>query len=425
MSAALLTGLLATQLTAGLPTRAEPLDLVTALELAAKQDERPAIARAMAEEARAQHRLAWARLLPTLELSGTYRRRAFEVVREFDGDTATFQALNALAAQGTLSTTLFDARQIPNVQATDLTAEARQKQAEEQARRLAFETAEAFYAALAADRTLDAASRRLDLAAATSSNAQDRFSAGLVAKSQVNRTRLDFAEARQTRAEAARARRLARLALGFLIGVEPTGPLSVPTTPRPSPPDDAPLDRPDIVAARLLAEAAQRATWAPWLSLLPTLDLVAQLRATNETGFQGNTFNWDIALTLSWVLYDGGARYAEMDLTRARLEAARLEAAALERGADVEMARARADLEARLEILAQAEDRARLAEENRDEVAARFRRGLATALEGTDAATAAFEASVALEQARFAAAQAALAVRLAAGAWPTASSPDR
>ncbi|MEL7369691.1 MAG: TolC family protein [Myxococcota bacterium] len=401
------------------PSPAAPLDLSTALQLAQKVDERPAIARSQAAEARAQHRLAWSRLLPTLSLSGTYRRRAFEVVRAFEGQTATFQAFNALATEGRVDTRLFDASAIPDIQATDLTAEAREAQAEDQARQIAFQTAEAFYAALAADRTLAAAQQRLTLATATSSDARARFDAGLVARTEVDRTRLDEAEARQSEAEAARARRLARVALGFLVGFEPTGRLMVPAPPA-STLENRKYRRPDIEAARLLATAARRAAWGPWLSMIPALDLAASLRANNETGFQDQVFNWDIALTLTWVLYDGGQRYAQADARKAQTDAARLTLAALERTAEVERARAAADLSASMTVLEQAGMRARLAEELRTAVRERFNRGLASALEVTDAATRAFEANVALEQARFQTAQAALALRNAVGAWPTA-----
>ncbi|MEM7677353.1 MAG: TolC family protein, partial [Myxococcota bacterium] len=195
----------------GAPSPTAPLDLSTALRLAQKVDERPAIARSQAAEARAAHRLAWSRLLPTLSVSGTYRRRAFEVVRQFEGQTATFQAFNALATEGRFDTRLFDASAIPDIQSTELIAEARDAQAEDQARQIAFQTAEAFYAALAADRTFAAAEQRLDLATTTSSDAQARFKAGLIARTEVDRTRLDEAEAQQSRAEAARLRRLARI----------------------------------------------------------------------------------------------------------------------------------------------------------------------------------------------------------------------
>ena len=399
------------------PTRTEPLDLETALALAAKNDERPAIARALAAQAQAEYELAWARLLPTIAISGTYRRRAFEVEVPQETRTAVIQASDALASEGRLSMRILDASAIPDIQAADLTTEARSENAKEVSRQLAFETAEAFYAALAADRTFEAAQRRVVLATATSSDAAARFEAGLAARSEINRTRLDEAEARQSLAEALRAQRLARIALGFLIGVEPRGSLTVPERPA-SIDDSQPILRPDIAAAQLLVASASRAVWAPWLSMIPTVDVIASLRATNETGFQDRIFNWDISVVATWVLYDGGQRYADADLRAAQLETARLNLAALERTANVDLARASSDLKASLTIVDQANTRAQLAEENRDEVAARFARGLASALEVTDAATSAFEAKVALEQARFEVARAALEVRSAQGAWP-------
>jgi multidrug efflux system outer membrane protein len=404
---------------AALPARAEPLALEDAVSMALQTHESPAIALAEAEQARAQLRAAWSRVLPTVALSGTYRRRAFGVEANLNGTTATIQAKDALSAEASLETTLFDAAAIPEIQAAGLRARAQALSAEAVARRLAFETAEAFYAALAADRTVAAATRRRALAEAAADDAQARFTAGLVGTGEVNRTELDKAEAAQVEAEAIRAARLARLALGFLVGSTPTGPLVAPAVPSGA----AEAERPDLAAARLLLAAAERATWSPWLSMIPSLALDGSLRATNETGFQNRVFNWDVALTLTWVLFDGGARYAQVDLRNAQAEAARLASQALSRQAALEVERAAAELSASLTILEQAQRRARLAEDNRLEVEARFRQGLASALEETDAATAAFAASVALEQARFESAQAALAVAEAGGGWPTAARP--
>lgn len=410
-------------LSAAPEVRTAPLDLETAIELALENNERPAVARAQAAQARASYAEAWSRLLPSISVSGTYRRRAFEVVREFDGTRATFQASNALASEGRFDMRILDAAAIPDIQAAALRSDAADAQAEDVTRRLAFDTAVAYYAALAFDNTEASAKQRVELAAATSSNAQSRFAAGLIARGEVNRTKLDLLEARVTYAEAVRARRQARIALGFLIGGEPRGTLEIPTPP---PPIADPREhvRPDVEAARFFAAAAERAALAPWLTLVPAIDLAASLRATNEAGFQDTPFNWDIALTLSWTLYDGGLRYAQADLRAAEATAARLALETLVRSADTELASASTTLDATLAIVAAAERRARLADENRGETAARFGQGLATALEVTDAATAAFSAELGLGQARLDVAIAALALRLAAGAWPTASAPS-
>ena len=115
----------------------------------------------------------------------------------------------------------------------------------------------------------------------------------------------------------------------------------------------------------------------------------------------GEEFNWNLSLTATWNLYDGGVRYADARDQAARRRAAELELARLERTTRLEIEQARTDRVTAVAALAQAEQRLRVAELNYEEVQARYRSGLSTSLEQADASVQLFEARVALAAARF------------------------
>lgn len=403
------------------------LDLDTAVALALQNNEIPQIADARLTQALATRQRAYTQLFPTLSLAGTYTRRAIEVAPEIDGEVATIQALNAFSSEARISTRLFDARHIPDIQAAEDGVRAEAARREEQIRTLAFETATSFFTALVAGRNLRVTQRREALARATLDNVDARFRAGLVAKSVRNRTALDLATAEVSTVRSENAVKLARLSLAFLVGqsvedrlVEPRAALKAPFESV-----EAALEaRLDLQALEFEVERARHAAWVPWLGLVPSLLLNGSVRATNETGFQGRVFNGDVALTLEWVLFDGGARYAEAALLSAQRLEAELNRDAQRRRVALEVRSAAVNLETNLTATQKAKMRAQIAEENRQEVQARFDQGLASALEQTDAATAAFEAATALEEARFNTALAALALRRAMGVWPTDARPE-
>jgi outer membrane protein TolC len=93
-------------------------------------------------------------------------------------------------------------------------------------------------------------------------------------------------------------------------------------------------------------------------------------------------------------------------------------AAERRREVELEVDRARADLATAEAALEQSEVQSDVAKQNFEEVDERYRNGLASALEQTDALVSAFEALVNRVRQQFARAVARLALEEAIGAWP-------
>lgn len=403
----------------------EALTLEQAIAIAAAHNETPAIAAARVDRARAVLREAWAELLPSATVAATYTRRSRAVTRELGGATTTFQAFNALSGFAQARLQLLNAPAIPTIRAQKRRVEAAELSAAESRRQLAFEVSRAYLSIFAAEAVADAAAHRVEVADAIIADAEARLAAGLGNRNDVTRARLELAEARLAHTNASAAARAARIALGYLMAADsPARPLvrpelaPPPAALRESLAATAQANRADLEAAARIAEAARIAARAPLLGVVPSLDVVGTYRATNETGFSGRSTDWNVALTLTWVLYDGGLRYARARAERAEAREAELVAHQLTRQIDTTIRQALLDLEAAESAIAQAAVRVEVADQNAGEVAARYRSGLATSLEVADANLAAFEAAAAAAEASLQGQLARLELSRALGEWP-------
>ncbi|GMU65043.1 MAG: hypothetical protein AMXMBFR36_13170 [Acidobacteriota bacterium] len=408
---------------------AEPLTLEQALELAAANHETGGIAAARLERAQAFRRQALAQLVPSLTISGTYTRRAEEVTRVIDGDEVTVQAIDALAGQAVVESTLLDLRALPLIRAAGSSLEAQAAESEELRRALAFDVADTYFAALSAERLLGAARRRVEVAAATVEESTIRLEAGLANRNDRTRTELELATARLEVTQAESLVTSTRLALGFLIGLPlEAGLLEPDPPPIPEGDRDALIERArrasrELVALERRAAAARQSALAPRLGIVPTLDLRGLYRLTNEEGLSGRDEDWNVALNLGWALFDGGDRAALAAQRDAEAREAELVFERRRREIAVEVEAALADLTNAEAGRSQAAVRLEVAGENAEEVRERFKNGLATALEQADALVARFEAEAEVERQRFAVARARLALERAVGLWPAALEP--
>jgi len=416
----------AVALGAGTPA---PLTLAEAIALARAGSETPAVAAARIEHAEAVRRQAISALVPSLTLSGTYTRRAREVTRTVDDETVTVQALDALSGQAVVETTLFDLRALPLIRSASRSLEAQRLESAELERALAFDVADTFYAVLSAERLRDAAERRVRVAEATVEEARLRLEAGLANRNDLTRADLERATARLEATRSAQDVESARLALAFLIASPVDRPLAEPE-PLPAVAEEraalvsrAQSARRELAALAERAEAARQSALAPRLGLVPTLDLRGLYRTTNEAGLSGNDEDWNVGVTLTWELFDGGAREALADQRLAEAREADLALAVERRRVALEVEQAATVLASADAALSQAETRLEAARQNAEEVRERYRAGLASALEQADAQVSEFEAEAELARQGFLRAVARLALERATGGEPLAASP--
>lgn len=409
------------------PPSASPLTLSEALTLATRNNEISGIAAARIARARALRRQAYSTLLPDLSFDGTYTRRSREVTRTVDDEEIVVQALDAFSGIATVDVNLLDVRAFPVARSATRNLEAQENASSEIRRALAFDVASSFFAILSAEQLRGAASRRIEVAQATVSDARTRLEAGLASSNDLTRAELELATAQLALTQAENAVVSARLSLGYLIAEPVDRPVAEPPAEPAESASPVELEgiareaRADLRELVLRAESLRLLSLEPTLRAIPTLTLRGTYRTTNEAGLSGRERDWNVAALLNWEIFDGGTRYAEAAARRAEYREALLDAEALRRRIGLEIRTARTDLATARASLEQAQVRARVAEQNAREVRVRYSEGLATALEQADATVSAFEADAELARQRFALGIARLSLSRALGRWPVSA----
>jgi outer membrane protein TolC len=377
--------------------RGRLVTLDAALERAREANERFQLADEELRRARLARDRAWAALLPTLRASGSFTHSDREITRDFGGESVVFLKQDAFAGSVNAQVTLFKGTAVPELmRAYRLAAAAEQTHRWNRAT-LEFEVARAYLAALSAKNLVSAAERTLKSADEHLEAARARRQAGEALAIDVTRARIERVQARGELTRARNALEGSTDYLAFLLGRRP--PIAVE---RPRLPATAkklagdPMQRPDVKASALRAEAAQKAVTGSWLDYLPSLGAVWNYEATQNTGFSGDPDSWRLIFTLDWVLFDGGLRRAARHEQASLLREARLRQRLLRREVRHLVRQARRDLGTAQVNLETAREQLQLAQKNRELVLSRYRAGLGTSLELVEADDALRKAEVAV-----------------------------
>jgi outer membrane protein TolC len=395
--------------------------LAAALERALTSHPDLALASARVDEARAELDGARARLLPVLTLDAGYLRadapstylfktidaRKLPAGVDFN-DPGTFDNVEVGA---TLRWNLWSGGQDAlRIEAADsaLSANVATRRAREEA--LASAVVAAFLDLRATGELLVADEASLRAVQSQVEEVRTRVAGGAALRSDLLSLEVRAAEAEARRIRDDVARRLAQSALRRLLALPPDAPVELSSAPfeeerLPETAADARVaaheGRPDLLAARRTAAAAEREHEAARRSWLPSLDFYARGWADDgnaELDFE--RANWSAGIGLTFDLYDGSWRAAE----RRRAAAVEEEAAAAVRRIeldvefDVEQAwLAREEARARLAV---AERAVAAADESLALVAAQFRGGSANVTRFLDAEAAQTQAKTSLIQAQ-------------------------
>lgn len=402
-----------------------PLTLSEAIAIAHREHQAPKIARAQVERADAVRRMAIAQLLPELSVSGSYTRQPERTIAFGPGVSATVQEENSLTARAELNMTLLEAKNFAVLNRAKPTYLAVKERSKEIERTLSFDVAQAFLRVLSADQLATAAERRIEVAKKAKQDADKRFEHGLAGNNDVTRADLELATAELAASDAEAALREFRLALERYVGERAHAELRPPVELDAATSGSvetliarAHEERPDLLALRAEAEAAELEAEEPLWGSLPKLSLDAYYDASTQEGFLGDHTNWAVKFSARWVLYDRGLRYRETEEKSARAEEARL---VLERALlDVEnqIKRSLVQIERARVSLSRAEARAALSAKNAEETAVRYREGLATAFELADSSAKDFDAQAELTRARFDLGISVLSLKQAVGEQP-------
>ncbi|KFE71972.1 TolC family protein [Hyalangium minutum] len=247
-------------------------------------------------------------------------------------------------------------------------------------------------------------------------DAQTRFSVGDVPKLAVLRATLDRAQAEQELVRSRNAYANAKSALAALLARPVDFDVQTPeeqkAAEQQATEDAARAEahaleaRLDVAAARVGVDLARGQRRSVAARYLPNLAATGNYNLSNAGGFTGQTSSWNVGLGLSWTLFDGGLREAQLREASGRIAEANGSLRAAEEKARDEVRRARNGLETAEKNLSTAQEQVAVAREGAQQVKRSFELGAATYLEVSDT-------NSALSQAELAAVAESLNLRLA------------
>jgi outer membrane protein TolC len=404
------------------------LEQAIAHALAHNEQPRMASERARATEARVDR--ARSMFFPTVTAVGSYLFRPDPASVTTPLGTRS-QDRHAFTGAVGLNVNVFEPRAFPLYSQAKHENAAADLRAEETQRRLAFDVARAYIAALGVEQVQRAAEQRLWLAQRILDGASGRFEAGLSSSNDVTRAQLEMASAKRELARSRGDVESARLELGFLIGADVREALVAPpaalstgaaSSDARALSEDARARRKDLAAANQQSDALDAAADEPTMRWLPNLALTADYRATTEEFF-GRHDELTAGVQLTWVLWDGGERSADRDERVAVATVSEIEAQVLSRRIGVDVRQALTQIQRGQAEAVEAEAAAIAARKNMDETRELYRQGLLQSLAVADAALQLFAAEVELVRARYGVATAMLDLRSAAGLDPFGKEP--
>jgi len=273
-------------------------------------------------------------------------------------------------------------------------ARAGQREAEwtaERARQeILFGAAELYHGAVAGRLAVQIAGRQLAVASEHEADARVRHQAGTTPRVALVRARIDRARAEQDLEVARAGYDAARLALATALDRKTTD-FDVEMPPEPPLPagraseESAARERPDVRAAEAALESARWSRSSLWAGYLPTLGGFARAQWQDPPGLSGERRTWAAGLALTWNLFDGTLREAQLREAGAKVAEADAQMHSAGLRAREEVGRARLDLDAARANRKKAREQVELARENQKLVDVSFREGAATYLEVSDA----------------------------------------
>lgn len=392
------------------------MTLRTAIDLSRQNNERAKAAELRVEVAEGQVVSARGAFLPTLTLglSGTGNVHADRSGDNFSGSGTV-----------TLRQPLLRPSAIPSLRAANHNLDAAKSMSTDDLLGLEYETASAFLAVVQAQRVVAAAKQRLDRAKAELDDIQARVDAELVGSNDATRAKLDVSAAKRSVTASEGRLGEARLALGFLLGAEVTSDVEdtvglvaeaesfVGVSADLS--KTAKSNRPDLQTLHHQTLAARANADEPLYRIIPSIDLTMQFQANPNPATNTPWDQESATLSLTWTIFDGGVRYGDRRSRDAQARQAELNESQLERTIDTSVKTALVSIAAAQANLKEARAAVDVAAANVEETDILYKKGLARAIEVTDANGGLYDAQVAAAQAELDLALAYLDLRLALG----------
>jgi len=400
LSAAAMIALASPTIRAQQPT-VLPLSLGDAARLAAQQSAMAQGARLRADEAQARVRQRRADLLPTVSSYVQEAGRTFNTSTlgidfptpagqkpVFDPKGQVEGPINTLDIRGRVQQNLLDFGAIGRVRSAQAAARSSGADAEATAEQAATVASTAYVRAMRADADLHARQADTQLASELLGIAQSQLQAGTGVGLDVTRARAQVAATRASLIASRNARDHAHLdllrSLSLPVGTDLvlTDSLTATAARTEAIPDEATLvaqalrARPDLVAEEQRVQAAKQGLSAIKAERLPTIGLVADDGAIGKNGkLLLNTYTWGLQVSIP--IFDGFRREARVQEQRSVVKEAEIRQHDLEQQAQADVRGAILDLAAAREQLDAASERLRLAEQEVAQARDRFNAGVA------------------------------------------------
>lgn len=283
--------------------------------------------------------------------------------------------------------------------------------------------ARAYYAALATQQAIGAATRAQERADEELVIAKQRAELGETMRSQLHAAEIAARQAATDVRRAENAHQQAISAIALLTRSEGAFDVAPPPVPlRPEGDAEALKSkarsmREDLRSAELAITIAERGEQEAWWKFAPTLSVFGGYRWSNVAGISGQKEQWSVGLVAAAQLYDGGLRYRDLEEAQSRLRSARLLAESTRARVDNEVDRALLRLEAAAMNIERASDAVSLAKEKRSLVQSQFDVGAMRGVELREANDAVFNSELNVIRARRDEAIAVLELQRSVGAF--------
>ena len=180
--------------------------------------------------------------------------------------------------------------------------------------------------------------------------------------------------------------------------------------------------RPEFASSqRSLDALGSRVRSQKWL-WAPTLSAFGNARAFTYKGFSGDNYAWAAGAQLDWLLFDGGARYAQRHLLEAQRREAELRLAQLRDTVADDVRTAERAVKTKRQAVASAQRALDLSRDSLELTRAQYQNGTALQIDLLTAQDSLVASEVALAQARFDLGLATVQLGRATGAFPGALS---
>src|SRR5713101_3378533 len=287
------------------------------------------------------------------------------------------------------------------------------------------QVAQSFYGVAGAQELLAARRNAVGVARETTNVAQNRLETGTANKVELQRAQVALLRAQQAEVEADDVRAQSQRGLATLLDlrepfrVDPEkGPKEI-ATPAEELARDALRLRPEVIALERNIDAVDAQAKAAGWRWSPTLSGFGNYRVFNYAGFSGDHYSWAVGLQLDWLVYDGGARDSQRHLAAAQRRENEARLSLLRDTVTDDIANAQQSVQTKRSALNTALQAVDLSRQTLELVRSQYEVGTATQLDLLTAQDSLVTADVAVAQARFDLALAALSLQRSAGVFPS------